>query len=53
VAVGAVVGVGLARGVGALNLKVIGTIVVCWVVTLPVGAALAAFFFFTLKGIFS
>jgi len=53
VAVGAVVGVGLARGVGALNLKVIGTIVVSWVVTLPVGAALAAFFFFTLKGIFS
>jgi inorganic phosphate transporter, PiT family len=53
IAVGAVIGVGLARGVGALDLRVIGTIVVSWVVTLPIGGALAAFFFFTLKGIFT
>ncbi|HHO49352.1 MAG TPA: inorganic phosphate transporter [Deltaproteobacteria bacterium] len=52
VAVGAVIGVGLARGLSALDLRVIGTIVVSWVVTLPVGAFLAAFFFFTLKGMF-
>jgi PiT family inorganic phosphate transporter len=53
IAVGAVIGVGLARGVGAIDLRVIGGIVVSWVVTLPVGAILAALFFFTLKGIFS
>ena len=51
--VGAVMGVGLARGVGALDLQVIRNIIISWVVTLPVGAVLAAFFFFTLKGIFS
>ncbi|UCB55915.1 MAG: inorganic phosphate transporter [Thiotrichales bacterium] len=53
IAVGAVIGVGLARGVGAIDLRVIGGIVVSWVVTLPVGAVLAALFFFTLKGMFS
>ena len=50
---GAVIGVGLARGLGAIDLRVVGTIVVSWLVTLPIGAVLAAFFFFTLKGIFS
>ena len=53
IAVGAVIGVGLARGVGAIDLRVIGGIVVSWVVTVPVGAVLAALFFFTLKGMFS
>jgi PiT family inorganic phosphate transporter len=53
IAVGAVIGVGLARGVGAIDLRVIGNIVVSWLITLPIGAALAAVFFFTLKGIFS
>ncbi len=52
VAVGAVIGVGLARGIGAIDLRVIGGIVLSWIVTLPVGAALSAFFFFTLKGMF-
>jgi PiT family inorganic phosphate transporter len=53
IAVGAVIGVGLARGVGAIDLRVIGGIVVSWVVTLPVGGVLAALFYFTLKGIFT
>jgi len=53
IAVGAVIGVGLARGIGAIDLRVIGGIVVSWVVTLPVGAVLAALIFFTLKGIFT
>ena len=52
IAVGAVMGVGLARGIGALDLRVLGNIVVSWVVTLPVGGILAALFFFVLKGIF-
>lgn len=53
IAVGAVIGVGLARGIGAIDLRVIGGIVVSWLVTLPVGAVLAALFFFTLKGMFA
>jgi len=51
IAVGAVIGVGLARGMSAIDLRVIGGIVVSWLVTLPVGGLLAALFFFTLKGI--
>ncbi len=50
--VGAVLGVGLARGIGALNLGVVGNIFMSWIVTLPVGAALSIFFFYVLKGIF-
>jgi len=50
--VGAVLGVGLARGIGALNLGVVGNIFMSWIVTLPVGAALSIFFFYILKGIF-
>jgi len=51
--VGAVLGVGLARGIAALNLNVVRTIFLSWIVTLPAGAILAIFFFFMLKGIFS
>ncbi|MBF0382506.1 MAG: inorganic phosphate transporter [Magnetococcales bacterium] len=52
IAVGAVMGVGLARGIGALDLRVIGNIVVSWVVTLPAAGITSAITFFTLKGIF-
>jgi len=52
IAVGAVMGVGLARGIGAVDLRVIGNIVVSWLVTLPAGALLAAVFFYLFKGIF-
>jgi PiT family inorganic phosphate transporter len=52
IAVGAVMGVGLARGVGAIDLRVIGGIVLSWFVTLPAGGLLAALFFFLFKGIF-
>lgn len=51
--VGAVLGVGFARGIGALNLRVVRDIVVSWVVTLPAGAGLAVLFFFILKAILS
>jgi PiT family inorganic phosphate transporter len=50
--VGSVLGVGLARGIGAIDLRVVINIVVSWLVTLPIGAFLAMFFFFTLKGMF-
>jgi len=52
IAVGAVMGVGLARGIGALDLRVIGNIVISWLVTLPAGAILAALFFYLFKFIF-
>ncbi|MDY6927574.1 MAG: anion permease [Pseudomonadota bacterium] len=50
--VGAVLGVGLARGVSALNLGIIRNIVISWIVTLPAGAILSIACFFTLKAIF-
>jgi PiT family inorganic phosphate transporter len=50
--VGAVLGVGLARGIGALDLRVVLNIIISWLVTLPAGALRAMLFFFTLKGIF-
>ncbi len=50
--VGSVLGVGLARGIAAIDLRVVLGIVTSWVVTLPIGAATAAFFFFFFKGIF-
>jgi PiT family inorganic phosphate transporter len=52
IVVGAVLGVGLARGIAAIDLRVVLGIVLSWVVTLPIGAAVAAFFFFFFKGVF-
>jgi len=50
--VGAVLGVGIARGIGALNLRVVRNIMLSWIITLPAGGILAIIFFFLLKGIF-
>jgi len=50
--VGAVLGVGIARGIDAINLKVVSTIFISWVVTLPAGALLSIMFFFMFKGMF-
>ena len=50
--VGAVLGVGFARGIAAINLRVVGTIFMSWLVTLPAGAGLSIVFFFILKGVF-
>jgi PiT family inorganic phosphate transporter len=47
--VGAVLGVGLARGIEAIDLRVVGRIFVSWVVTIPAGAFLAILFFFVFK----
>jgi len=51
--VGAVLGVGLARGIAALNLSVIRTIFMSWAVTLPAGGLLAVVFFWLLREILS
>lgn len=50
--VGGVLGVGLAKGLEALNLRVVGTIFVSWLVTLPAGAILAIIFFYMFRWIF-
>ncbi len=50
--VGAVFGVGIAKGISALNLSVLRKIAVSWVVTLPAGAILSMLFFVILKSIF-
>ncbi|MDC0598348.1 inorganic phosphate transporter [Gammaproteobacteria bacterium] len=50
--VGAVLGVGLARGIAAINMNVIRTIFISWVITLPAGAFLAIIIFYILKAIF-
>jgi len=47
--VGAVLGVGLARGIEAIDLRVVGRIFISWVVTIPAGALLAIVFFFIFK----
>lgn len=50
--VGAVLGVGLARGIAALNLNVVRMILLSWIVTLPAGAILSIIFFYLLVIIF-
>jgi PiT family inorganic phosphate transporter len=50
--VGAVLGVGIARGIGAINLRVVRNIMLSWIVTLPAGGILAILFFFLFKGMF-
>ncbi|WP_386692804.1 MULTISPECIES: inorganic phosphate transporter [unclassified Lonepinella] len=50
--VGAVLGIGLARGIAALNLNVIRNIIASWIVTLPAGAFFAIVIYFILDLIF-
>lgn len=50
--VGAVLGVGMARGLGALNLRTVREILISWIITIPAGAILAVLFFNALRGIF-
>lgn len=50
--VGAVLGVGMARGLSAIDLGVVRSIFASWVITIPAGATLSIIFFFILKAIF-
>lgn len=50
--VGAVLGVGMARGIAALNMNVVRMIMLSWIVTLPAGAVLSIIFFYVLVIIF-
>lgn len=49
--VGAVLGVGMARGIEAIDLRVVSRIFVSWVVTIPAGAILAILFFFLFRAV--
>ena len=51
VLVGSVLGVGLARGIGVIDLRVVGRILVSWAMTLPIAAILSVFFFYFFKGL--
>jgi PiT family inorganic phosphate transporter len=46
-------GVGLARGIAALNLGVLRNIVVSWIITLPAGAVFSILIFYVLRIFFS
>lgn len=50
--VGAVMGVGLARGLATIDLRVITRIVGSWLITVPLGALLSAFFYLILRSLF-
>jgi PiT family inorganic phosphate transporter len=47
--IGAVLGVGMAKGISAINLGVVGRIFLSWVITIPAGAILSVVFFFILR----
>lgn len=49
--VGAVLGVGFARGIAAIDMRIVIRIVASWIITLPVGAGLAAVFFFIFRAV--
>jgi phosphate/sulfate permease len=51
--VGAVLGVGLARGLSSLNLSTIRDILISWVITIPAGAAITIAFYYIIKLSFS
>ena len=50
--VGAILGVGFARGIAAINLGIIRNIVASWFVTLPAGAVLSIIVYYILHAIF-
>ena len=49
--VGAVIGVGFARGIGALNMRVIRNIANSWIATVPVSAGVAAILFLAVRAV--
>lgn len=51
--VGAVLGVGLARGLSALNLRTLRDIVLSWVITIPSSAIVCILLFYVIRAIFS
>lgn len=50
--VGAVLGVGLARGLSALNLSTLREIILSWIITIPASASMAILCFYALRAFF-
>jgi PiT family inorganic phosphate transporter len=50
--VGGVIGVGLAQGMAALNMRVVRNIIVSWLATVPIAAAFSMVIYFVLRAIF-
>ena len=50
--VGAVLGVGLARGISALNIRVLRDIVLSWIITIPSSAIVCVLIFYLIRAIF-
>jgi PiT family inorganic phosphate transporter len=50
--VGSVLGVGFARGLGAVNLTTTRDILISWIVTVPLGALIAIALFYPIRAIF-
>lgn len=51
--IGAILGVGFAGGIGAINLTVVRKIFLSWSVTLPAGALMSVIFFYLMRAVFS
>jgi phosphate/sulfate permease len=51
--VGSVIGVGLARGIEALDLSTIRDVLISWIMTVPVSAGITVLFFYILQALFS
>jgi inorganic phosphate transporter, PiT family len=49
--VGAVLGVGMARGIEAIDLRTVGRIFASWLITVPAGALFAIVFFYIFKAV--
>jgi PiT family inorganic phosphate transporter len=47
--VGAILGVGMARGIAAINMQVVRDIFLSWVITVPAGALLSMLFFYCIE----
>jgi len=50
--IGAVVGVGFARGLSAINMKILKEVFFGWIITIPIAAGLSGAIFLILKGLF-
>jgi len=50
--VGAIIGVGLARGITAIDRKVVGAIFTSWIATIPIAAGLTVLFYLVAKWLF-
>jgi inorganic phosphate transporter, PiT family len=51
--VGAILGVGLARGISSLNLGMVREIVFSWIITIPASAGISVLSYYLLKSIFT